>query len=209
MSLVIAIDCDDVLTDTLPKVVHDYNERYGTNVELQHMYREFDEVLAPFGVQNVQEAIQRLHSIYRQKGYYEALQPVAGAVEAIKKLANKHELHVVTGRQSFLEAATKHTLDTYFPGAFTSVEHTNYYKDDTETHAVTRSKAEVCLEIGTDILIDDHVVHCEDVLNAGVKEVILFGDYPWNKRDKLVPGVRRCNNWSDVLTEVERINAAR
>jgi hypothetical protein len=126
MSLVIAIDCDDVLTDTLPKVVHDYNERYGTNVELQHMYREFDEVLAPFGVQNVQEAIQRLHSIYRQKGYYEALQPVAGAVEA-----------------------------------------------------------------------------------AGVKEVILFGDYPWNKRDKLVPGVRRCNNWSDVLTEVERINAAR
>ncbi len=207
--LVIAIDCDDVLTDTLPKVVDDYNRLYSTNVGLEHMYVDHNSIPEVFGTKTGQEAIQRFHAIYRQEGYYEALLPVEGAVEAISRLAKKHELHVVTGRQSFLKSATKYTLDKYFPDAFTSVEHTNYYKDDTEKTATHRSKAEVCKAIHADILIDDHIVHGEDVLNAGVESVILFGDYPWNKRDSLVPGMTRCSNWKEALSEIERINGSR
>ncbi len=206
--LVIAVDCDDVLTDTLPQVVKDFNETYGTQVELKHMYVDHSQVAEVFGASTGQEAIQRFHAIYRRPGYYEALQPIEGAVDAIKELAQYHELHVVTGRQSFLETATQYTLDKYFPGMFKSVEHTNYYKDDNDTKAIHRSKAEVCLQIGADILIDDHVVHGEDVLEAGVKEVILFGDYPWNKRDKLVPGMVHCKNWQEALSQVRKISEA-
>ena len=207
--LVIAIDCDDVLTDTLPQVVEDFNKTYGTQVELKHMYVDHNKIAAVFGAKTGQEAIQRFHSIYKRKGYYEALKPIDGAVEAIKSLAQQHELHIVTGRQSFLEAATRHTLDTYFPGMFKSVEHTNYYKDDNEAAGIHRSKAEVCLQIGADILIDDHVVHGEDVLNAGVEQVILFGEYPWNQRDELVPGMVHCVNWQEALRRVEEISAAK
>lgn len=207
--LVIAIDCDDVLTDTLPQVVKDYNKTYGTRLSLEHMYRDVSEVVEMFGVSSEQEAIQRLHAIYRRQGYYEALQPIDGAVEAVKELTKKHELHVVTGRQSFLESATRHTLDTYFPNMFKSVEHTNYYKDDTEKDAVHRSKAEVCQQLGVDILVDDHITHCVDVLNAGVKQVILFGNFPWNTQDTLVAGMARCANWKEVLGEVERIDATK
>jgi len=206
--LVIAIDCDDVLTDTLPQVTKDFNQTYGTRVGLEHMYLDHNEIAAVFGVKTGQEAIQRFHAIYRRKGYYEALKPIKGAEDAIRQLAQNHELHVVTGRQSFLEDATLYTLDTYFPGMFKSVEHTNYYKDDNETTAIQRSKAEVCLQIGADILIDDHVVHGEDVLKAGVREVILFGDYPWNKRDKLVPGMVHCKNWQETLKQVRVISGA-
>lgn len=207
--LVIAIDCDDVLTDTLPQVVEDYNKMYGTRLGLDHMYRDVSEVAEAFGVSSGQEAIQRLHVIYRKKGYYEALKPIDGAIEAVKELAKKHELHVVTGRQSFLESATRYTLDTYFPNMFQSVEHTNYYKDDTEKDAIHRSKAEVCRQIGADILIDDHITHCVDVLEAGVERVVLFGNYPWNTQDVLVAGMTRCANWKEVLGEVKRIDAAK
>lgn len=207
--LVIAIDCDDVLTDTLPQVVKDFNQMYGTKVGLEHMYVDHNTIPAVFGVKTGQEAIQRFHAIYKQKGYYEALKPIEGAVEAIKTLAQEHELHVVTGRQSFLEAATIYTLDSYFPDMFTSVEHTNYYKDDNETSGIHRSKAEVCLEISADVLIDDHVVHGEDVLKAGVKQVILFGSYPWNQRDEHVLGMVHCLNWPSTLKRIEEISAAK
>lgn len=203
--LVIAIDCDDVLVDTLPKIVEDYNAMYGTKLGLEHMYVDHDEIVDVFGVKTGQEAVQRLHKIYQQKGYYESLKPIDGAIGAIAKLAERHELHVVTGRQSFLAPATQYTLDTYFPGMFTSVEHTNYYKDENFKDAITRSKGEVCSQLKADILIDDHVAHGKDVLNHGVREVLLFGDYPWNQSDE-IPGVTRCNTWADVLLQVDTIS---
>lgn len=209
MSLVIAVDCDDVLVETLPQVVKDYNAEHGTQLRLEHMYRNLEEVADAFGVGTEQEAIQRLHKMYRQEGYYEALRPIEGAVDAIQRLAQKHELHVVTGRQSFLEAATKHTLDTYFPGIFTSVEHTNYYNDKNETTLVQRSKGEVCRVIRADILIDDHITHGEEVLAAGVKKVILFGEYPWNNGDSLSSGMIRCRDWQVVLNQIEKIDGAK
>lgn len=207
--LIIAVDCDDVLTDTLPQVVEDYNKTYSTSLGLEHMYRDVSEVAEVFGVTSEQEAIQRLHAIYRRKGYYEALRPINGAVEAIAELARYCELHVVTGRQSFLEPATHYTLDTYFPGMFRSVVHTNYYRDDSEKDAVHRPKADVCRQLGADILIDDHITHGVDVLQAGVERAILFGNFPWNRQDVLVTGMTRCQNWEEVLGEIERIHAAR
>ncbi len=59
------------------------------------------------------------------------------------------------------------------------------------------------------MLIDDHIVHGESVLAAGVKEVIVWGDYPWNRADILVPGMTRSTSWEQVLREVERVAAAK
>lgn len=203
--LVIAIDCDDVMVDTLPKIVEDYNAEYGTKLGLEHMYVDHNQITAAFGVSTGQEAVQRLHKMYQREGYYQSLKPIYGAVEAIAQLARQHELHVVTGRQSFLKSATQYTLDMYFPGMFTSVEHTNFYPDENFKDAITRSKGEVCAQLRADILIDDHVAHGKDVLNHGVRQVLLFGDYPWNQSDE-IPGVTRCNTWIDVLRQVETIS---
>ena len=205
--LVIAVDYDDVLSATMPQLVVDYNKTYDTKIGLEHFYRDLSKeggVLEAFGVATEQEAIRRLHTIYKRKDYYLNLPLIDGAQAAVERLSRQHELHLVTGRADFLKAPTQQALARDFPGMFVSVEHTNYYKDENDTEAVHRSKGEVCQQIGADVLIDDHVAHGKDVLRAGVQEVLIFGEYPWSAGE-LMAGMTRCLDWQAVEREVSRL----
>lgn len=199
--LVIAIDCDDVLVHTLQATVSDYNKRFGTNLQLSDMYQPAR--LATWGTDDDDEAMARVTD-YIKSDDFAQIKPYDEAIRSVKLLAEQHELHLVTGRSDFLESVTMNMLDTYFPGCFQSVEHTNYIVMSTST-AKTRTKGEVCAQIGADILIDDHITHGESVIAAGVKRVIVFGDYPWNQHDALPRGMVRCVNWSETLAEIEQV----
>ncbi|OYW84148.1 hypothetical protein B7Z17_04555 [Candidatus Saccharibacteria bacterium 32-49-10] len=100
---------------------------------------------------------------------------------------------------------TKRMLDNHFTDCFSSVEHTNFYASASD-QIFKRSKGEVCRKIGANILIDDYVLHGESVISeAALKNVVVFGDYPWNKNDILLPGMVRCFDWQSTIREVERI----
>lgn len=200
--LVLAFDCDDVLVQTSGVIVEKYNELYGTSVALDAYYRKGD----TWQSNSHDEALLRLDGILRD-GVIDEIAPDIEVVRAIEQLATIHELHLVTGRQEYMEPATIRLLDAYFPGCFTSVEHTNYVVVANSTYR-RRSKGEVCKQIGANVLIDDHIVHCDSVLAAGVSEVIVFGDYPWNNSFELPTGMRRCLRWfgdGGVVKEIERI----
>lgn len=199
--LVIAIDCDDVLVHTLQATVSDYNKRFGTNLQLSDMYQPAR--LATWGTDDDDEAMARVTD-YIKSDDFAQIKPYDEAIRSVKFLAEQHELHLVTGRSDFLESVTMNMLDTYFPGCFQSVEHTNYIVMSTST-AKTRTKGEVCAQIGADILIDDHITHGKSVIAAGVKRVIVFGNYPWNQHDALPRGMVRCVNWGETLAEIEQV----
>lgn len=200
--LVLAFDCDDVLVHTSSVIVDKYNKLYGTSVTLDAYYRKGD----TWQSNSHEEALQRLDGILRD-GVIDEVAPDTEVVRAAEQLAAIHELHLVTGRQDYMEPATLRLLHTYFPGCFTGVEHTNYVTVANSTY-LRRSKGEVCSQLGADVLIDDHVDHGESVLAAGVSEVIVFGDYPWNNSFELPTGMSRCSNWfgdDGVVKEIERI----
>lgn len=195
--LVLAFDCDDVLVRTSNIIVEKYNRLYGTSVELDAFYRKGD----TWQAESNDEAIRRVDAILRG-GTIDEIIPDMEAVSALNHLSTAHELHLVTGRQDYMEPATLRLLDTYFPGCFTSVEHTNYITVADSGYR-RRSKGEVCSQIGADVLIDG-----ESVLAAGVGEVIVFGDYPWNNSFELPTGMSRCLSWfgdGGVVKEIERI----
>lgn len=201
--LVWAIDCDDVIVNTAPVLIGAYNEQYGTDVSLSAFYdRE-----STWGASSHAEAIKRVDALLRG-GITDNLAPDQETVDVLRYLASKDELHMVTGRQSFLEPATHRMLDEHLPGIFTSVEHTNYYSA-ADSQVVSRTKGEVCAQIGADVLLDDHVEHGVSVLESGLSEVIVWGDHPWNRHQKLRRGMVRCVRWSEVLHERERILAGR
>jgi hypothetical protein len=52
--------------------------------------------------------------------------------------------------------------------------------------------------LGATYIIEDMPGHAFECAEAGIKTV-LFGDYPWNKADKLPAGVTRCSDWPAVL----------
>jgi len=199
--LVLAIDCDDVLVPTAPAIIRYYNERYGTQLGLEHMYRPA--TIDTWGTDDDDIAIERVNE-FLQSEAHAALMPDAAAVESVRALAKEHELHLVTGRASFLEDLTKKMLADYFPGCFKTIEHTNFVVSSRDV-AIRRSKGEVCRSIGAHVLIDDHLQHGHSVLDAQLERVIIFGDYPWNQEKNLAPRMVRCPDWSSVFMETERL----
>jgi len=198
--LVIAIDCDDVLVPTAQGIIGNYNERYGTSLHLKHMYRpaSFD----TWGTDDDDVAIERVNEFLRSDEHAKVV-PSPEAIAAVKSLARQHELHLITGRADFLEPLTRRMLEEYFQGCFQSIEHTNFIVASTN-NVIRRSKGEVCMMIGADILIDDHLEHGKSALDTNLKKVIVFGDYPWNQQEKLPDGMVRCVDWSAIIEEVSK-----
>ena len=201
--LVIAVDCDDVLVQTAQNIVDNYNSLYGTSLNLGHMYKPAS--LDTWGTDDDDVAIERVNE-FLQSDEHARIVPDAEAVVAVRLLAERHELHLITGRAEFLTEITKRMLDDHFSGCFTSIEHTNYIVSSAST-VRRRSKGEVCQIIGADMLIDDHMEHGKNVLAADTKRVIVFGNYPWNQEESLPEGMVRCADWAAVLEEVEQYAA--
>lgn len=199
--LVWAIDCDDVIVPTAQVIVDAYNAKYQANVTLDAFYNNDD----TWGALSKDEAIRRVGDLLRE-GLTDETAPSRETIEALQHLASMDELHLVTGRQTYREPATFAMLKKYLPGVFRTVEHTNYYLESNSV-LKTRSKGEVCRQIGADVLVDDHVAHGRSVLESGLKEVIVWGDYPWNRAAMLDKGMVRCITWSEVFRERDRILA--
>jgi 5'(3')-deoxyribonucleotidase len=198
--LVIAIDCDDVLIPTSLVTVDYYNQKYGTNLQPADFYGSVTK--DTWGTDDDDVAVGRVNE-YTQSEFAQ-LASYPEAVLAVKTLALKHELHLVSGRSGSLESVTKKMVAEYFPGCFKSIEHTNYMVLSTSIHK-RRTKGEVCLQLGADLLIDDHIAHGENVIKDGVKRVILFGDYPWNQHEVLLNGIIHCVDWDSTVREIDKI----
>ncbi len=202
--LIIAIDFDDVIVLTGNRQVEYYNETYRQSVHPRHFYSTA--TTETWGTDDDQLVIDRIakHTMSEE---FAQTPPTEESIQAIHHLAQYHELHIVTGRPQSIEGATLATIDKYFKGCFKTVEHTNMYTPST-LDLVRRAKGDVCKDLQVDIFIDDHVGHCRSVQEAGISEIIVFGDYDWNRHESLGPGMIRCVDWSAVLKEVERVSDA-
>lgn len=189
--LVIAIDCDDVLVSATEYVVRTYNEKYGTRVMLRNAHQSRN---AQWEAER-HEVFARLHDIQRTKEYG-AIAPSQETIEAIRDLAERHELHVVTARSPEIEAVTQLMIDTCFQSMFASIEHVG----------PDRPKGEVCAEIHADVLIDDNLHNLEGAKDNGIQNLIMFGSYSWQVSQGIVlPGLIECSDWGKVKEEIERI----
>jgi hypothetical protein len=199
--LVMAFDCDDVLVPTARDFIEGYNAAYGTNVEFANFY-------APATVEtwstDDEELVKARVEEYMRSNPYKQAPPYPEAILAIQSFAKRHELHLVTGRSHEREPETLEMLDRYFPGYFNTVVHTNHFVL-LDSGLQRRTKGEVCVDLGADVLVDDHLVHGQSAIEAGVQDVIIFGDYPWSATQSLLKGMRRARDWKATLKEVNYI----
>ncbi len=192
--LIMAIDCDDVLIPTTPYLVDEYNKLYNTHVTIEGSHESGS---TAWGSNDKKVILKRLTDIQASKEYA-TLEPFDDAISVVRRLATRHELHLVTARDEEITHVTMTMLDNYLYGCFASVEHVG---------DGGLSKGEVCKRLGADILIDDNAKHLVSALEHGINpgSALHFGDYPWN-RTKLTPkGVVRCDNWDEVEQKVGEI----
>ncbi len=188
--MIIACDIDDVLVDLCSAVAAFHNERYGTSLRKE----DFTSHRAWEVWGGTREEMIDKMNIFCASREFAFLPVMEGAYEALVRLAEQYTLVAVTGRPDELRDVTRALLDREFTGLFREVYHTNFF-----THArVAQSKADVCREIGAEIIIEDvpdHVVSCA---NAGIR-VLLF-DQPWNRGEMVCNGrIDRVHSWDEAL----------
>ncbi|KAG1787844.1 uncharacterized protein HD556DRAFT_932900 [Suillus plorans] len=200
---IIAVDLDDVLSCTNAIVAKWHNETHGTQMTTNDFYYYFYWKNPFWGTPHVTRT--KVKTFYTS-GLMAQAQPVPGAREGVEALcALGYRLIIVTARGKDSHADSWAWVKRWFPGCFHSMICTGQFANSPkhatdgvdalagapkEHEVATRlSKAEVCIDIGAELLIDDSM---ENALACayhipldGVTKpppVLLFGSYEWNKR---------------------------
>jgi len=167
----IAFDNDDVLFRFIPGFLKFHNEKYGTNFEESDIDRY--DLWVPLGCTK-REAIARVFRFYRSP-LVDFLPPSHRAMESVDYLLDRSfELGVITSRPFRMGAKTERDIQFYFQDSFKEIILTGQYASDN----VVKTKADVCLEKGYNILVDDYPGHLEECAAVGVRGVLITRN--WN-----------------------------
>ncbi|HOO68048.1 MAG TPA: hypothetical protein PLC53_01615 [Bacilli bacterium] len=178
----IGIDMDNTLSDT-SKIVFEYADMYDKK------YKEGKGIVNPLEYNFVgkydwtEEDKIDLFKRYREEWVINA-EPKKDAIDVIKKLKEEgNEIYIITGRQKgYFTDPYKITLDW--------LKKHNVLFDKVVVD--TGLKGIVCKNNDVDILIDDSIIQCADVLNNGVK-ALLFDAF--NNKDS---DIKRVYNWKEI-----------
>lgn len=188
----IGLDLDDVLAQSLPKLVEAFERRFGIPVKLKeaawNLATRYPEV--PL------EAYTTFLKELDQQGFFEQVVLDMEAKAAVEQLhALGHRLYIVTGRPPIREGVTLHWLDEqgllrYFEAVF--------HKDG---ERVSEYKKRIANKLGLEVFLEDELHVALALADPSLLSVFLF-DRPWNQ-GFLPPGVQRIHSWQEAL---QRIN---
>ncbi|KAJ7655230.1 hypothetical protein DFH06DRAFT_1201980 [Mycena polygramma] len=182
---VIAVDLDDVLSQTNRCVAQWHNDKYGTQMDLSHFYYYYYWKNPFWGT--VQDTFDKVADSYTTDKIFHAL-PVPGAREGVQALRDMgYKLVIVTARSPEIAEASYDWVERYFPGLFSNLVFTGQFKDVHKLHhnevLTNLTKDQVCADLKAQVLIDDsseNAMQCSTA--SSPTRVLLFGDYEWNTR---------------------------
>ncbi|KNZ79631.1 hypothetical protein J132_08933 [Termitomyces sp. J132] len=181
---VIAVDLDDVLSQTNQMVADWHNTQYGTDMDISMFYYYYYWKNPYWGTPT--ETFIKVEKFYETDLIFKT-KVVPGAREGVQALKNMgFRLVIVTARAEDKADESWDWANRHFPGLFENIICTGQFKDAHKTghELVTKlSKAQVCADLKAVLLIDDSV---ENALQCATHkeptQVLLFGNYEWNKR---------------------------
>lgn len=190
---IIAIDIDDVLSETVEGFMAWSNETYGTSLKVS----DYNEDIATMWNVDREESERRAKN-FHGGGAVGQLRHINAARPVLAWLADRYELVVITSRRVISKDQTEAWLNKYFPGIF-SPEVINFAGiwDNADEQSHNRTKGDIVKKLGASYLIDDQIKHCVASAELGI-ETLLFGDYTWNQADELPEGVVRVKDWLEV-----------
>ncbi|KAJ3552817.1 hypothetical protein NM688_g3952 [Phlebia brevispora] len=181
----IAVDMDDVLSQTNRVVAEWHNDTYGTRITLDDFYYYYYWKNPGWGTP--EETFKKVEDFYQTDRLDRAL-PIEGAREGLLKLRELgFRMVVVTARQRRELERSMRWIETHFAGIFEDMICTGQSQETlAEEHEVLTklSKADVCLQLGAKFLIDDSLENAlKCIKHPQPTQVLLFGNNAWNKRE--------------------------
>ena len=188
----IGIDLDEVLADFLLAVIKYHNLTYGTKLK-RSQFLSYGLWKTWGGTED--EATQKLCDFY-ETPFFKNIQPVPSARKAIFTLKQNNDLFIITSRKNDIAETTQKWINKYFPNIFTEIYFANNYFQGGDS----KTKAQICDEIGIDILIEDSMEYALECVNS--KRKIFLLDCPWNQYPELPQGIRRFLSWDEIVQAI-------
>lgn len=189
----IAIDIDNVLSESAKVFVAFSNKTFGTHLNIND-YREEFKIMWDVS----QEEANRRAKIFTDSKIQSTYEPLPNAGEVLSALKVSYRLVAVTSRPKLVADLTHQWLLRYYPDLFDEVVFAGFWDVPGTTDAHIPTKGGLYKSLNAEYVIDDHPKHCEAAIENGV-EAILFGQYGWNESFKVSQGVVRVKDWKEVL----------
>ena len=188
---IIAVDIDEVLSETLKAILENYNYIWNwkkVNWEDLTSYNLWE--LPKFWL-SMNYSLRMFIKVQLCSWISKKIKPVDWAKEKILELKNKwYRMIPVTARWSLVKLSTKLWLKRYFPNCFDDVAFAEFFTSH------SRKKSDICKDLCANIIIDDNLDTCIDCANNWIKCFLL--DKPWNQCDSLPDLITRVFSWDEI-----------
>lgn len=188
----IAVDIDDVLSETQSLVAEDLSEKLGLNLKKE----DFKDTNWHEYINKTKEESYKLFQEFVNKRNLE-IKVKKGAKEAIIKLSKKHEIIAVTSRSFLIYKDTKLWLNTNFP-EIKKLFHVSDYPNMNDRIL----KSDICVQENAKVLIEDQLNLIKDCKKKGIHVIIL--DAPWNQNSP--KNIKKVFSWPEIIKEINYIN---
>lgn len=192
MSKIIAVDCDEVLVESVQSLLTYAKKNYNYNWNYDLIKDYFLSKNTEFGISD-QEALDLFDEYFSSPDAKQII-PVTWAYEKLshwKKLW--YTLIVVTARNHKAKSFTEYQISQHFPNLFSDIHFVSHY---TEHHI---PKSQVCINIWASLLIEDNIDYTLEVAECGIPCILI--DKPWNnwrhESHKLITKIWNRNDISD------------
>ena len=194
--MLIGVDIDDVLADTMGALCAFHNERYGTSLEKGDFHSLHFERIWGGTEQGADEKILEFLS----SSYFKGMQPMPGSREITRRLSGSHDLFLATARRKELVKTTLYWVGSNYPGTFQQINFTNEWHRYDGVPVIRKS--DICMDFGVDILIEDNLETALECAHNGTRALLM--NQPWNQAPELPPLVARVYDWDDILEKIQK-----
>jgi uncharacterized HAD superfamily protein len=137
------------------------------------------------GNQITREEWKQVHDLFSEPKYLMSIEPMLGAVEGLRRLAERGTVHLATSRLRKARKTTAEWLDAHqFP------DHDLHFLKHGEKHVSLRPFA---------VAVEDHYEQAEAFATIGETPCFLIR-HPWNRTRPVLENLEWVENW-DELTE--------
>jgi uncharacterized HAD superfamily protein len=183
----VAVDFDDTTALTNQAVISWHNRRYKTD----HEVGPDSYVLTRLWGVDRREAERRFAEFVDDMAH-DRIDPLPGASQALQGISVFANVHLVTGREEYLEGRTRVWLNAITPGVFTDCHFLNHYSPERRM-----PKSAICAEQDIHAIVEDSVVQVADILQNASSTLVLLMDTIWNQGFHH-PRIVRVRSWGQV-----------
>src|SRR3989338_9271741 len=187
----IAVDLDDTLNHYIDHLLTFFEHHLGKKHHLtkqDFLHRHLHQCL---GISK--KEFDFFFNKFQMDAFMHEMQPHPDAKEVLPKLAQHHDLFIITGRLEPHTWEVEDWLKKHFPGIFKKVliAKNPYYNSNDHL----KTKEEYCKELEISLFIDDDPNFALDVAQEGFQ--VLMIEQPWNKKTKH-KNIVHVKNWHDI-----------